>query len=215
VIPRRSHRSRSKRSRPRRPGPPAAGHHVWRAVWGDLARLHTGVPPDELLRLLPTHASSPDTDPRPWVEEVQAAGGLPVVEARWLADALERLAPAALAPRPPCVCHGDVNAANVMVGSSAPRTYTALLDWGGAGWADPAVDFSGIALGAVPFALAGYREIGSLPDDATAEARILWFYLRLALFGLRRADVTESAWRQRSARLLRDTHAYLKWARLT
>lgn len=195
-------------------GPPTVAHQVWRAVGSDLARLHTGVHPDTLQRLLPTHGSSPDTDPRPWVAEVQAAGGLPPTQARWLADVLERLAPETLAMRAWCVCHGDVNAANVVVGPNAPRAYTALLDWGGAGWADPAVDFSGIALGAIPFVLAGYRDIAPLPDDATAEARILWYYLRLALFGLRRADVTESERHHRSARLLRDTHAYLTWARL-
>jgi aminoglycoside phosphotransferase (APT) family kinase protein len=194
--------------------PPAMVHQVWRAVGSDLARLHTADHPAPLQHLLPTHGLTPDTDPRPWVEELQAGGGLSPTQARWLADILERLAPAALSMRVTCLCHGDVNAANVLVGPSTPRAYTALLDWGGAGWADPALDFSAVSLDAIPFMLAGYREIARLPDDNTAEARILWYYLRLALFSLRRADTTESERHHRIARLLQDTQAYLIRARL-
>jgi len=56
----------------------------------------------------------------------------------------------------------------------------------GSGRGDPAAGFSGISPYAAPFVMAGYREIAPLEDADTAEARILWFYLRLALFGLTR-----------------------------
>jgi aminoglycoside phosphotransferase (APT) family kinase protein len=137
---------------------------------------------------------------------------LTATQAQWLSDVLDRLAPTVLAPVSKCFCHGDVNAANVMVGHHEPRTYIALLDWGGAGWGDPAGDFSGMSLDAVPFVLAGHREIVPLEEDATAEARILWFYIRLALFGLNRKRVTDS---ERIEQLLRDTRKFLLWARLT
>ena len=193
---------------------PATVRRIWREVGGDLARLHTRVGLDMSLRPLPKHEQSPDTDPRPWVENLHRAGDLTDAEACWLGDVLDRLAPATLAPLSLCFCHGDVNAGNVMVGHREPRTYAALLDWGGAGWADPASDFSGIALEFVPSVLRGHREIALLEDDDTAEVRVLWFYLRLALFGLNRNVTTESERARRIERLLGDTGAFLHRAQL-
>ncbi len=62
---------------------PATVGSIWREVGGDLARLHTRVGPDVSLQPLPVHEQWPDTDPRPWVENLQGAGGLTVAEARW------------------------------------------------------------------------------------------------------------------------------------
>lgn len=194
--------------------PPGLARQVWHEVGRDLALTHTRIHASESLHLLPTYEQSSDIDPRPWVEDVQDAGGLTATEARWLGEVLDRLTSTVLAPLSKCFCHGDVNAANVMVGHHEPRVYVALLDWGGAGWADPAADFSGMSLYAVPFVLAGYREIAPLVDDDTAEARILWFYLQLALFGLTRKWMAESECAQRIERLLRDTRWFLRWARL-
>jgi aminoglycoside phosphotransferase (APT) family kinase protein len=194
--------------------PPVLARQVWREVGRDLALAHTRVRASDSLPLLPTYEQSSDIDPRPWVEDVQDAGGLTAIEARWLGEVFDRLTSTVLAPLSKCFCHGDVNAANVMVGHHEPRVYVALLDWGGAGWADPASDFSGMSLYAVPFVLAGYREIAPLVDDDTAEARILWFYLRLALFGLTRKWMAESEYTQRIERLLRDTRWFFRWARL-
>lgn len=187
-----------------------ASRPVWRAVGGDLARLHTRVGSHESLRLLPTFEHTPDTDPRPWVAHMCNTGALTAAQARWLGDVLERLAPTALAPNSPRVCHGDVNAANVMVGARDPGTYAALLDWGGAGWADPASEFAPIPLPAVPFVLSGYRDIAPLEDDSTAESRILWFYVRLAFFTLRRATMTPGERAERIERLLKDTRVFLR-----
>lgn len=187
---------------------------IWGAVGGDLARLHTRVDSQESLRLLPTFEHTPDTDPRPWVAHMRHTGSLTAARARWLGDVLDRVAPTVLAPRSPRVCHGDVNAANVMVDAREPQTYAALLDWGGAGWADPASEFAPIPLAAVPFVLAGYRDIAPLEDDSTAESRLLWFYVRLALFTLRQATMTEGEHAERIERLLKDTRAFLRWAQL-
>lgn len=132
------------------------------------------------------HEESPDIDPRRLIEDLRGTGTLTARDAQWLNEILLPLEPVVRAPISKCFCHGDVNAGNVVVSYDGPRKYVALLDWGGAGWGDPASDFSGISLYAVPSVLAGYREIAPLVNDETAEARILWFYLQLALFGLTR-----------------------------
>jgi len=108
-----------------------------------------------------------------------------------------------------------VNAANVTIVHRETPVYVAMLDWGSVGWADPAVDFSDMSLYAVPFVLAGYREITPLVDGDTAEDGILWFYLRLALCGLTHKLMAESECTQHIERLLRDTRWFLRWARLT
>lgn len=189
---------------------PALVGEVWREVGRDLALTHTRVHSSEALQRLPVYELSPDIDPRPWVDDVQSIGGLTAVQARWLSNVLDRLAPTALAPVPPSFRRGDVNAANVVVSHGEPRVYVALLDWGGAGWGDPAGDFSGISLHAVPFVLAGHRKITLLEHDDTAEARILWSYLQLALFSLNRARMVGSERDQRNERLVRDTRQFLR-----
>jgi aminoglycoside phosphotransferase (APT) family kinase protein len=192
----------------------ALEERVWREVGANLAVLHTGIPKGASLSHLPSFPQTPKDDPRPWVADVERLGVLNPPTSRWLRDLLDRLARAVLRPGAPAFCHGDVNAANVMVRAGRTKGYAALLDWGGAGWADPAGDFSAMPLVAVPFALAGYRRVGPMMEDETAEARILWFYLRLALFGLRRATVTEGEQVERAERLVRDVGSYLSWARL-
>ncbi len=82
--------------------------------------------------------------------------------------------------------HGDTQATNLLVHPDS-LAYLALIDWGGCGWGDPALDFSGMPLRAVPAVLAGYREIAILPDDETAEARMLRYQLHFALINLRNA----------------------------
>jgi aminoglycoside phosphotransferase (APT) family kinase protein len=193
---------------------PVAAKRALHALGGDLALLHGSIRPHRTLQLLPTFAQTPDLDPRPWVADVHRAGGMTAVDARWLGDILEGLAPTVLAERAPAFCHGDVNAANVMVDQLDPPSYVALLDWGGAGWADPASDFAALSLESAPFVLAGYRAIASLDVDNTMESRVLWFYLRLALFTLRRTPVADAVKTERIARLLRHTRDYLAWAHL-
>lgn len=196
-------------------GSSATVERTWRDVGTDLAMLHGRVTPDESLRVIPSFPQTAENDPRPWVDDVQRLGMLTPGPAEWLAGLLKRLAPLVTAPAATAFCHGDVNAANVMVDWREPRRYAGLLDWGGAGWADPASDFSAVPLKMVPAAVAGYRGIAPLADDASAEARILWFYLRLALFGLRRSSVTSLEKEARGERLVRDTAAYLMWARIS
>ena len=83
-----------------------------------------------------------------------------------------------------------------------PPTYLALIDWGACGWGDAAHDFAGIPLRAVPFMLEGYREVAPLPEDETAEARILWRHLQIALYLLGRPPQPGLSWAERPAAML-------------
>lgn len=77
--------------------------------------------------------------------------------------------------------HQDLSLGNIM---SNRDEFAALIDWGDAGWADPAREFAFLPLPAVDQALAGYREIMPLDGDDTAEARILWDHLERAVRGI-------------------------------
>lgn len=164
---------------------PASVGPAWRGLGRDLALAHGRVSPEEPLASLRSFHQSPELDPRPWVGEIAASGRLSAPDARWLCDLLHRLAPAALAPVQKRFCHGDANASNVMVRADT-HEYVAVLDWAGAGWLDPAWDFAGVDPCAVPYMLAGHREVAPMEGDDTAEHRILWCHLQQALFHLRR-----------------------------
>ena len=66
--------------------------------------------------------------------------------------------------------HNDVHAMNVMCARDG--SLLGLLDWGDAGWGDPALELAQVPLSAVPFVLRGYESEAHLDDGA--EVRILW-----------------------------------------
>lgn len=174
---------------------PGATPGVWRELGRDLALLHTGVRADGPAGQLLRPGGSP-ADPRALAEERAADGWFTGLEARWLIAWLDRLAPAALAPVPPRFLHQDVQATNVMVGARA-REYRAILDWGCAGWGDPAWDFFGMPLRAAPFMLEGHRAVAPLDGDEGAEARIVWRHLQLVLEVLPRGAAPDLSWGER------------------
>ena len=171
---------------------------AWRDVGRDLARLHEGVGKDG-----PTADLEPEPlpDPRSLPDGLASAGSFTSLEARWLSGWLERLAPAALAPVAERFRHGDLQTTNVMVRHGSLE-YLALIDWGACGWGDAAHDFAGIPLRAVPSMLSGYRELAPLPGDETAEARILWRHLQIALYLLGRPPQPALSWAERPAAML-------------
>ena len=144
---------------------------VWRAVGIELARLHHGVrecpdpegwldQPDrehDLHGRLATLTSTASIDPFAAVE-IQ----------RWI-DALTR----ALAETTPhYFLHNDIHDMNVMC--SKDGALLAVIDWGDAGWGDPALEFAQMPLAGVPYALAGYESEAPGQLGEHAEARILW-----------------------------------------
>lgn len=179
---------------------PAEAAGVWHAVGRDLALLHMGVAREGPVAGLP-EIRTRDLRDRP--EQLAGDGYLTPVEARWFSRWLERLAPAALEGSVSCFLHGDLQDANIMV-ERGTEGYLALLDWGGAGWGDPALDFAGIPLRAVPYLLEGHREVVPLPRDETAEIRILWRHLEFAIGNVRRGPQPDHSWAERPLPMLLD-----------
>lgn len=177
---------------------PADTPGVWREVGRDLARLHEGVSEDGPVADLELE---PLPDPRSLPDELASAGYFTSLEARWLSGWLERLAPVALAPVARRFRHGDLQSTNVMVRHGSLE-YLALIDWGACGWGDAAHDFAGIPLRAVPSMLSGYREFAPLLSDETAEVRILWRHLQIALYLLGRPPQPGLSWAERPAAMM-------------
>lgn len=177
---------------------PGETPEIWRELGRDLGRLHVHVS-----RVGPVAAIKDRRfpDPREQAEAVAQAGYVTGLEARWLLRWLERIAPACTTPPPKRFLHGDLQGTNIMVQPGSLR-YLALIDWGSSGWGDPAADFTGIPLAAAPFLLAGHREVAPLDGDETAEARILWYQLGLALRWVQRQPEPERSWAERPLAML-------------
>lgn len=182
---------------------------AWAEVGRQLARVHAVRDPGAVPLSLRTFRQSPAVDPRPWVAEFRTAGVLNGTDARWLHDLLEALAADALADVPVVLCHGDVNAANVLVDAET-GAFRALIDWAGAGWLDPVWDFAGVSPDVVSAMLAGHRSVAPLVDDRTAEARILWCQIQTRLHPVREATADAAT----AATLLRHLEGIRRFARL-
>ncbi len=85
--------------------------------------------------------------------------------------------------------HDDVKPDNVMVDVSG-RTH--LIDWGDAGFGDPAHDFQSLPMHAVDLTLRGYRSVQLA--DPTLEARIIRRVLARSLSNLRRSPLDGPSW---------------------
>ena len=160
----------------------AASGHVYREIGRQLAILHQGVTVcpdpngylDRPARLEPEALIAP-------LASAALLGGYTV---RWLDRVFTRLRPVVAAAAPlRRFLHFDVLPTNVMVDDAGD--FAALIDWNNAGWADPALDFRFLPSRAVEATLAGYRDVAPLDGDDTAEARVLWDHLCLALTTLR------------------------------
>jgi Ser/Thr protein kinase RdoA (MazF antagonist) len=181
---------------------PAEAAHAWHELGRDLGRLHAGIAPIPWSERLGARAETerPPRTPQQLVEEEAAPDGwLTPIEARWLLSWFDRLAPLVERGKDTRVArllHADTQPTNVMVDGDTLE-YRALIDWGDARWGDPADEFVGPPLRAVPYMLAGYREVLPLDDDETAEARILWGQLRFMVSVLWRGKALEYGWGER------------------
>jgi hypothetical protein len=162
-------------------GSPDRVSRAWEDVGRHLAIVHRITSHDAVPIPLRTFRQSAEVDPRPWVEELNVAGLLHDSDARWLHDLLNDLAPLVRTYQPTTLCHGDVNAANILVHPDSGQ-FLALIDWAGAGWLDPVWDFASVSLAMVPSLLAGHRSIAPLPDDHAADARICWVQVQTRLY---------------------------------
>jgi aminoglycoside phosphotransferase (APT) family kinase protein len=151
---------------------------TWHAVGRELARLH---------RLVRQCA-----DPHGWLDDpgreldldervvdLASAARIDAATAKEITGWIDALRPAVVAPPPRGFLHNDIHDMNVMC--SRDGSLLAILDWGDAGWGDPALEFAQAPLAAVPAVLAGYEsEAAELPGECP-EARILWDRLDYAL----------------------------------
>ena len=118
----------------------------------------------------------------PWgtIEELAERGYVDPGSASWLSGWFTRLAEQIDAGGPKVLVHGDVAAHNLLVGPA--NDLRALIDWGDAAWAPPAMDFAKLPLIQVATLLPDYL---AHTDSPTTEhelaAAILWFHLSWAL----------------------------------
>lgn len=121
-----------------------------------------------------------DNEPEGFLEALRAGGYMNDDLHAWLRSLIVRLVPAVQDARGyRRFLHDDASPANVMVDHG---NFAALIDWGDAGWGDPALEFRCLPTRAVPQALAGYREVAPFDGDATAEARILYDHVMTACY---------------------------------
>ncbi|HVX45125.1 MAG TPA: aminoglycoside phosphotransferase family protein [Mycobacteriales bacterium] len=163
-----------------RPIPDRVYHDVGREV----AKLHRDVidvpDPDDRL----------DTHPR-WtgpdaIADLLANPPIDVHVARTVTSLAERMEPILQqASRFRRFLHQDLSFGNIMISQDE---FAAIIDWGDAGWADPAQEFAYLPLSVVDPMLRGYREIMPLDGDDTAELRILWDHLGRAVYRLRSTE---------------------------
>lgn len=67
--------------------------------------------------------------------------------------------------------HGDIHEGNILI--REPDTFLSLIDWGDAGWADPAIDFYLISPHWITYALWGYSQVVSLRENPSFFKRII------------------------------------------
>jgi aminoglycoside phosphotransferase (APT) family kinase protein len=149
---------------------PGRAPGTWRDLGRELCRLHAGV--------------LACADPRGWLDD-PSRGPDPEAQlhdlllqrgidnetharlVRWLVH----LRPSLADPLPRRFVHNDAHAGNLLC--TRGDRLAALIDWGDAGWGDPAIELASVPLEAVPLVVAGYEdEGGHLGGDA--DARILF-----------------------------------------
>ncbi|WP_020575900.1 aminoglycoside phosphotransferase family protein [Actinopolymorpha alba] len=160
----------------------------YREVGRQLARLHSSdlsSPPDLV-------EPDPQTSPFPAIEQLVAAGLINQQNADWLRSLFQRLEPHLTQAITPTLIHGDVAPQNVLV-DPTDLTLVALIDWGDAAWADPAVDFAKVPLWHLPATLEGYLNERPTAEPEGMAAQIIWHHLNWAL-GVDRPPSHASHW---------------------
>lgn len=154
-------------------------HQIYRMVGRELAQLHATVQevPDP-------HGYLENIEPCRLIEppnRLTCQARLATAEAAWAHHTTQCLLTDAPPPAP-AFLHNDLHAGNLMVRFDGE--ITALIDWGDAGWHDPALDLRYLGPLAVPHVLRGYEEAapGQLGDGATL--RLLAYLLDEAARGL-------------------------------
>jgi aminoglycoside phosphotransferase (APT) family kinase protein len=101
------------------------------------------------------------------------------------------------------VVHDDVKPDNVMVDRHG-RVH--LIDWGDAGFGDPAHDFQSLPMTSIDGALRGYR--ATRHEDPTLEARIVRRVVARSMYNLGRSPLVGPSWYRPLAANLTDLLAF-------
>ena len=152
--------------------------NTWHAVGRQLAVLHTRVDQCDDPR---GYLYQPDRNPDlgALLARLLSTGRVGNELAREIGVFIEELRPAVSAATSVCFLHNDVHEMNILC--ACDDSLLALIDWGDAGWGDPTLEFAQIPLSAIPYVMAGYRDVdsGLLGDDP--KAKIVWDKLDYAL----------------------------------
>jgi aminoglycoside phosphotransferase (APT) family kinase protein len=116
----------------------------------------------------------------PWrtVDDLATRGYVDPATASWLSGWFTRLAERFDDSGPKVLIHGDVAAHNLLAGPD--NELRALIDWGDAAWAPPAMEFAKLPLTQVAKLLPAYAHRSPDSEEALAAA-IVWFHLSWAL----------------------------------
>ncbi len=162
---------------------------VWRGVGSELAKLHLRVrecaDPHNFL-----DQPARDQDVGGVLGRLIDAGRIDIDMARQVEGMAEELRPRVAEIIEPRFIHDDIHPMNVMCSSSG--VLLAIIDWGDAGWGDPASDFAAIPFDDVPCALEGYEAEAPGLMGRDPEARIGWNKLLDAVVDL--WDTPERLW---------------------
>jgi aminoglycoside phosphotransferase (APT) family kinase protein len=156
-----------------------------RALGGELARI-AEIPIDETVR---AGLHDRKFDPRRRLAIAVERGALDATSAGELAAWLDAQAPRLGPPRAPVFLHNDIHPWNLLV-DPAHDELVAIIDWGDAGYADPALELVSMAHFTLPAIVEGYRAAGGPVDDDFLR-RVAWLGASLALWEIVELDAAE------------------------
>ena len=165
------------------PTDPALGE-LYRQLGHQLAMLHSAPLPAPH----PSFRNIERSDTEALLVDTLAAGLLGDRAVAWFGSLLNDLAhPDAET----CFVHNDMKPDNLMVNELGKLV---VIDWGDAGFTDPATDFCTLPLAAAAQTLDGYREAGGATGDDGLEQRFVRLAIGNAIYGLRRTPDTGPSW---------------------
>ncbi len=186
---------------------PCSAARTWRELGAELARLHDRV--------------RACADPRAWLDDpsrsddvldspsdLAARRLIEVASAERLERWLAEVQPAMVDVVPARFVHNDAHAGNVLC--TREGELAALIDWGDAGWGDPAIELASVPIEAVPFVVSGYEDEGGR-FSGDAEARILFDQVAAAIARVRRGKGVDAL--ERLTSFVREATG--RWRRLS
>ncbi len=166
--------------------PATASEAIYREVGRQLAVLHNATVNERVASsLIPVDTGR--HDPRLLLPPIVRDGGLDGETAEWLRSWFDRLAPFVPDDPPVVLIHGDIAPRNLMV-DPASGEFRAVIDWGDAALAEPAMDFAKLPLAMLPATLEGYlgHDDWSGDDLRSWQARAFRYHLHWAVAAIDR-----------------------------